>query len=48
MRAKCKICGTALDTKVAYKVVTNGKNAYYCSEEEYKEMLNVVREIFNN
>ena len=36
MRAKCKICGTALDTKVAYKVVVNGKNAYYCSEEEYK------------
>lgn len=36
MRAKCKVCGTALDTKAAYKVVTNGKNAYYCSEEEYK------------
>lgn len=37
MRAKCKVCGTALDTKVAYKVVANGKNAYYCSEEEYKK-----------
>lgn len=36
MRAKCKVCGTALDTKTAYKVVVNGKNAYYCSEEEYK------------
>lgn len=35
MRAKCRICGEALDTNVAYKVVTNGKNAYYCSKEEY-------------
>lgn len=37
MRAKCKICGSALDTNTAYKVVTNGKNAYYCSCEEYEK-----------
>ena len=34
--AKCRICGTALDTDVAYKIITNGKNFYYCSEIEYK------------
>lgn len=37
MRAKCRICGETLDTKTAYKVVTNNKNAYYCSKEEYDE-----------
>ena len=36
MRAKCRICGETLDTNVAYKVVTNGKNAYYCSQEEFE------------
>lgn len=36
MRAKCRICGEILDTNVAYKVVTNGKNAYYCSQEEFE------------
>lgn len=40
MRAKCKICGTPLDTNSAYKVITYDKNgkpkkAYYCSEDEY-------------
>ena len=36
MRAKCRICGEALDTKTAHLVVTNGKKAYYCSAEEYE------------
>lgn len=36
MRAKCRICGEPLDTKTAYLVVTNGKKAYYCSQEEYE------------
>ena len=36
MRAKCRICGEPLDTNVAYKVITNGKNAYYCSQEEFE------------
>lgn len=35
MKAKCRICGEPVDTKTAYKVVTNNKNAYYCSKEEY-------------
>ena len=36
MRAKCRVCGEPLDTNMAYKVVTNGKNAYYCSREEFE------------
>ena len=36
MRAKCRICGEVLDTNIAFKVVTNGKNAYYCSQDEFE------------
>lgn len=36
VRAKCRICGEPLDTNVAYKVVTNGRNAYYCSKAEFE------------
>ena len=36
MRATCRICGTALDTKTAHTVVANGKSAYYCSAEEFE------------
>lgn len=36
-RAKCKICGSALDTKEAYKITDkNGKNKYFCSQTEYE------------
>ena len=36
-KAKCKICGTELDTKTAYKVTDkNGKNKYFCSEAEFE------------
>lgn len=36
-KAKCKICGTELDTKTAYKVTDkNGKNKYYCSQSEFE------------
>lgn len=36
-KAKCKICGTELDTKTAYKVTDkNGKNKYYCSLSEFE------------
>lgn len=36
-RAKCKICGTSLDTKIAYKITDkNGKNKYFCSATEYE------------
>lgn len=36
-RCKCKICGTQLDTKTAYKITDkNGKNKYYCSASEFE------------
>lgn len=36
-KAKCKICGSELDTNTAYKVTDkNGKNKYFCSESEYE------------
>lgn len=35
--AKCRICGATLSTDTAYKLTgPNGKNAYYCSFEEYE------------
>jgi YHS domain-containing protein len=35
--AKCKICGTKLDTKTAYKLTDkNGKPKYYCSASEFE------------
>lgn len=40
-KAKCKICGTILDTKEAYLIEKQTEkrkyNFYYCSEEEYEE-----------
>lgn len=36
-KAKCKICGTELDTKTAYRVTDkNGKNKYFCSAVEFE------------
>ena len=36
-KAKCKICGTELDTKTAYKVTDkNGKNKYFCNQSEFE------------
>ena len=36
-KAKCKICGSALDTNTAYKVTDkNGKNKYFCSALEFE------------
>jgi YHS domain-containing protein len=36
-KAKCKICGTELDTATAYKVTDkNGKNKYFCSAVEFE------------
>ena len=34
-RAKCKICGTELDSKTAYKITVGKINRYFCSKEEY-------------
>ena len=41
-KAKCKICGTPLDTTTVFKVIaydTNNKakTSYYCSREEYEK-----------
>lgn len=36
-KAKCRICGKELDTKIAHKVIDkNGKNRYFCSQSEYE------------
>ena len=36
-KAKCKICGSTLDTNTAYKVTDkNGKNKYFCSASEFE------------
>ena len=36
-KAKCKICGSPLDTNTAYKVTDkNGKNKYFCSATEFE------------
>ena len=36
-KAKCKICGSALDTTTAYKVTDkNGKNKYFCNASEFE------------
>ena len=36
-RAKCKICGSNLDTKTAYKVTDkNGKPKYFCNQSEFE------------
>ena len=40
-KAKCKICGTVLDTNTAYcitkQTAKTKRNFYYCSEEEYNK-----------
>jgi YHS domain-containing protein len=36
-KAKCKICGSDLDTNTAYKVTDkNGKNKYFCNQSEFE------------
>ena len=36
-KAKCRICGVALNTATAYKITDkNGKNKYYCSASEFE------------
>lgn len=34
---KCRICNNKVDRAEAYKVVVNGKNNYYCNEQEYDD-----------
>lgn len=43
-KAKCRICGAQLDTKMAHVVITHDKNgkekkAFFCSKEEYEKDL---------
>ena len=56
MQVKCQICGKSIDRSTAYKVVVNGANKYFCSEEEYmmdkvrkervKEVLETITEVY--
>lgn len=34
-KCKCQICKKQLNTDIAYKIIKNNKNLYYCSKEEY-------------
>ena len=45
MKVKCKICGTLVERESAYKIVKNGKNLYYCSEQEYIEYTRKQEEV---
>lgn len=40
MLVKCKGCQEKIDRDIAYKIVINGKNNYYCNEQEYKDIKN--------
>lgn len=35
---KCTHCKKQLNTDIAYKVIVNGRNKYYCNEEEYRQI----------
>jgi hypothetical protein len=35
---KCKCHSVKIDRDIAFKVITNGKNNYYCSEQDYLYM----------
>ena len=35
---KCNHCKKQLTTDIAYKVTINGRNKYYCSEDEYNQI----------
>lgn len=39
MQVKCRVCKTKIERTDAYKVVIDGKNHYYCTEKEYKDLL---------
>ena len=36
---KCRYCGKVLDTDIAYRMVVNEKNRYYCSAQHYQDEL---------
>jgi hypothetical protein len=35
----CKGCKNKIDRDTAYKIVTNGKNTYYCDQLEYENII---------
>jgi hypothetical protein len=41
MEVKCKACGNKINRDIAYKIIINTKNQYYCNEQEY---LNIQKE----
>lgn len=43
MLVTCKGCKTKIDRDIAFKVVVNGKNNYYCDQLEY-ENINLEKE----
>ena len=38
-KCKCQICQKELTTDKAYKVTINGRSKYYCSEDEYNDLI---------
>ena len=47
MLVKCRLCGTKVDKKEAFRVVVGGKNTYYCNKFEYQKVLH-EREVKDN
>jgi hypothetical protein len=47
MLVTCRCHGKKIDRAIAYKVVLNGLNNYYCSKDEYDKILK-RREVKNN
>lgn len=38
MKVKCRGCGSLVEREKAYRRTVNGKNAYWCSEQEYNRI----------
>ena len=47
MQVKCRVCKTKIERTDAYKVVIDGKNHYYCTEKEYRDLM-AQKEIKDN
>lgn len=41
---KCRLCGTKLNTNIAYKATINNKSAYFCDEKHYNQFLSKAKE----
>ena len=40
---KCRVCGKTLKKKDAFVVKVNGKNQYYCNEQEYNDYMAALK-----